>query len=146
MLPLRLSDAPEARNCGDLRGCRGVGCGDWDHRYIAGFGSYQIAYCPGFRRLAFTARRTASILNLILPDINSAKPTMFLFSGRSPTPFRSVKLRSRRANCVACSLEREALKNQITSTDYIAFCGGAGENARIAGLKLGRDRIGAQVI
>ena len=51
--------------------------------------------------------------------------SMLLFSANSPQPFRSVKLRSRRAGCFACSkdsrLRLEGLKSG--SLDYSLFCG-----------------------
>lgn len=45
-----------------------------------------------------------------------------------------------------CSLGSEVLKKTIATTDYIAFCGGAGENARVAGEKGGNTRITPQVV
>ncbi|PSS27657.1 hypothetical protein M430DRAFT_93215 [Amorphotheca resinae ATCC 22711] len=55
-----------------------------------------------------------------------ATPTsMLLFSALSPQPFRSVRLRSRRPGCFACSkdsgLSLEGL--QSGSLDYVLFCG-----------------------
>jgi adenylyltransferase/sulfurtransferase len=51
--------------------------------------------------------------------------SMLLFSANSPQPFRSVRLRSRRPGCVACSkdsgLSLEGLKTG--SLDYAVFCG-----------------------
>lgn len=51
--------------------------------------------------------------------------SMLLFSANSPQPFRSVKLRSRRAGCFACSeesgLSLEGLRSG--SLDYALFCG-----------------------
>lgn len=51
--------------------------------------------------------------------------TMLLFSANSNPPFRSLKLRSRRAGCFACSneggLALESLNNG--RLDYVLFCG-----------------------
>ncbi|KAI8632525.1 adenylyltransferase [Xylariaceae sp. FL1651] len=52
-------------------------------------------------------------------------PSLLLFSANSSTPFRSVRMRSRRANCFACSntstLTLQGLKSG--SLDYVQFCG-----------------------
>ena len=66
---------------------------------------------------------------------------MLLFSALSPSPFRTVKLRSKGPTCPTCSIEPEALKKQIDANDYIAFCGGKGESARITGERAGATRI-----
>lgn len=54
-------------------------------------------------------------------------PSLLLFSAYSTPPFRSIRLRSRRMNCVACSPEATITLDTITSgsTDYVAFCGSA---------------------
>lgn len=55
----------------------------------------------------------------------STPPSLLLFSATSSTPFRSVRMRGRRANCFACSassmLTLEGLK--AGSLDYVQFCG-----------------------
>lgn len=55
----------------------------------------------------------------------SSPTSMLLFSANSPQPFRSVKLRSRRPGCFACSKESglnlEGLRSG--SLDYVLFCG-----------------------
>ena len=60
-----------------------------------------------------------------LVDGEASPASMLLFSANSPQPFRSVKLRSRRAGCFACSKESgislEGLKSG--SLDYVLFCG-----------------------
>ena len=52
-------------------------------------------------------------------------PSMLLFSAYNSPPFRSVRLRGRRARCIACSdaptITREALVSG--SLDYVVFCG-----------------------
>ncbi|PGH05842.1 hypothetical protein AJ79_06684 [Helicocarpus griseus UAMH5409] len=74
---------------------------------------------------------------------NSIVPTLHLFSAYSSPPFRSIRLRPRRKDCVACSttgartITLESLKSG--SMDYVLFCGGVG-----AGNMLGGDeRVGA---
>lgn len=58
-------------------------------------------------------------------DWKSSSASMLLFSANSPQPFRSVRLRSRRLGCFACSkdsgLTVESLKSG--SLDYVLFCG-----------------------
>lgn len=61
----------------------------------------------------------------ILEGSKATPTSMLLFSALSPQPFRSVRLRSRRPGCFACSkdsgLSLEGL--QSGSLDYILFCG-----------------------
>ncbi|KAM0714246.1 hypothetical protein Q7P37_010033 [Cladosporium fusiforme] len=54
-----------------------------------------------------------------------AKPTLLMFSAYSHPPFRSVRLRSRRADCAACSSQASITPQSLTSgsLDYVAFCG-----------------------
>lgn len=54
-----------------------------------------------------------------------AKPTLLMFSAYSHPPFRSVRLRTRRADCAACSSQASITSQSLTSgsLDYIAFCG-----------------------
>ena len=51
--------------------------------------------------------------------------TMLLFSANSSPPFRSVRLRSRRPKCFACSSEARLSLESLTSgsLDYVLFCG-----------------------
>jgi len=68
---------------------------------------------------------------LIVPETNldstknDATASMLLYSAKSTPPFRTLKLRSRRVECFACSAEGgltlESL--QSGSLDYVAFCG-----------------------
>jgi adenylyltransferase/sulfurtransferase len=53
------------------------------------------------------------------------KPTLLMFSAYSTPPFRSVRLRSRRADCAVCSSQATITSNSLTSgsLDYVAFCG-----------------------
>lgn len=52
---------------------------------------------------------------------------MLLFSALGSPPFRSIKLRSRKVDCVACGREDFDL-SVITSTDYVQACGGPTPN------------------
>ena len=55
----------------------------------------------------------------------SPPPSMTIFSSNSPTPFRHVRLRSRRPDCFACSAKAQLTVESLTSgsLDYVAFCG-----------------------
>ncbi|TFK86712.1 hypothetical protein K466DRAFT_663574 [Polyporus arcularius HHB13444] len=59
----------------------------------------------------------------ILTGLYDGKPSLLMFSALGMPPFRSVKLRSRRAACPACGVEGETV-GKIEETDYVAFCGG----------------------
>ncbi|KAI1132446.1 adenylyltransferase [Nemania abortiva] len=53
------------------------------------------------------------------------KPSLLLFSASSPTPFRSIKMRGRRADCFACSASSMLTLKELKSgsLDYVQFCG-----------------------
>ncbi|KAI0120242.1 ThiF family protein [Hypoxylon sp. NC0597] len=52
-------------------------------------------------------------------------PSLLLFSATSTTPFRSVRMRSRRPNCFACSSSSTLTLKELKSgsLDYVQFCG-----------------------
>ncbi|KAI1341463.1 adenylyltransferase [Xylariaceae sp. FL0016] len=52
-------------------------------------------------------------------------PSLLLFSAGSTTPFRSIRMRSRRPNCFACSAQSSLTLKELSagSMDYVAFCG-----------------------
>ncbi|KAI1779439.1 ThiF family protein [Hypoxylon cercidicola] len=52
-------------------------------------------------------------------------PTLLLFSATSATPFRSIRMRSRRPKCFACSAESALTLRELESgsLDYVQFCG-----------------------
>ncbi|PYH77368.1 Molybdopterin-synthase sulfurtransferase [Aspergillus uvarum CBS 121591] len=54
-------------------------------------------------------------------------PSLHIFSAYSTPLFRSIKLRSRRANCAVCSAEATVTLDTVRSgsTDYVFFCGSA---------------------
>jgi len=54
-------------------------------------------------------------------------PSLLIFSAYSSPQFRSIKLRSRRANCAVCSAEAKVSLDTLKSgsTDYEFFCGTA---------------------
>ncbi|EIW57823.1 uncharacterized protein TRAVEDRAFT_126509 [Trametes versicolor FP-101664 SS1] len=59
----------------------------------------------------------------ILTGLHDGKPSLLMFSALGMPPFRSVKLRARKASCAGCGNEGERVGN-IEETDYVAFCGG----------------------
>ncbi|KAI0013443.1 adenylyltransferase [Xylariaceae sp. FL0662B] len=52
-------------------------------------------------------------------------PSLLLFSATSPTPFRAIRMRSRRAKCFACSPDSTLTLKELGSgsMDYVQFCG-----------------------
>ncbi|KAI1376315.1 adenylyltransferase [Hypoxylon crocopeplum] len=52
-------------------------------------------------------------------------PSLLLFSATSATPFRSIRMRSRRPNCFACSSGSTLTLKELRSgsLDYVQFCG-----------------------
>ncbi|KAI0353810.1 hypothetical protein OH77DRAFT_1457885 [Trametes cingulata] len=59
----------------------------------------------------------------IITGLHDGKPSLLMFSALGTPPFRSVKLRARKASCAACGDEGKRI-GRIESTDYVAFCGG----------------------
>lgn len=57
--------------------------------------------------------------------VPETSPSFLIFSAYSTPPFRSIRLRSRRANCAVCSATANVTVDTITSgsTDYVFFCG-----------------------
>ncbi|OJJ50796.1 hypothetical protein ASPZODRAFT_21315 [Penicilliopsis zonata CBS 506.65] len=65
---------------------------------------------------------------------SSSSPSLLIFSAYSSPPFRSIRLRSRRANCAVCSAEATVTLDTIMggSTDYVFFCGSTTPQALLA--------------
>lgn len=66
--------------------------------------------------------------NGVTADVKTLpQPSLLLFSASSPSPFRTVRLRSRRPDCFACSAKAGLTAESLTSgsLDYVAFCGAA---------------------
>lgn len=59
------------------------------------------------------------------PPAEPVKPSMLMFSAYSNPQFRSVRLRSRRKDCAACSAQGPITRQSLTSgsLDYVGFCG-----------------------
>lgn len=58
-------------------------------------------------------------------DTQPIRTTMHMFSAYNTQPFRSVKMRSRRSDCAACSSQTCISKETLSSgsLDYVQFCG-----------------------
>jgi len=59
----------------------------------------------------------------LITGLHDRKPSMLLFSALGSPPFRSIRLRSRKANCTACGRKDFDLR-VIADTDYVQACGG----------------------
>ncbi|KAI3998482.1 hypothetical protein K525DRAFT_214592, partial [Schizophyllum commune Loenen D] len=65
------------------------------------------------------------LANLSPPGATSTSPPpphMLLFSALAVPPFRSIKLRNRKPDCIACSNPDAPI--DVASTDYVQLCGG----------------------
>ena len=59
----------------------------------------------------------------IITGTHDGRPSLLIYSAISYPPFRSIKLRSRNKKCAACGDDGEK-QGDISSLDYVAFCGG----------------------
>lgn len=71
------------------------------------------------------ALETIKVITGSVPNPNS--PSLHIFSAYAPTPWRTIRLRSRRANCAVCSSNATITLDTLRtgSTDYVQFCGTA---------------------
>ncbi|KAF8638178.1 hypothetical protein AX17_002376 [Amanita inopinata Kibby_2008] len=74
----------------------------------------------------------------ILTGLHDQKPSLLLFSALSSPPFRSVKLRSRRKDCVSCGVPN--IQSLLPTSDYVQFCGGDRPNWVLRGLQPGESQ------
>lgn len=74
------------------------------------------------------------------------KPVMHIYNALATPPFRTIKLRSRRATCPACGTEKGG-KDVVRDTDYVQFCGGLAPDWEWEGLVDGEEgkRVDAKV-
>ncbi|KAH9028520.1 hypothetical protein EDB84DRAFT_1588903 [Lactarius hengduanensis] len=59
----------------------------------------------------------------IIVGLQDGQPSLLVYSALGTPPFRSVKLRKRRATCPACGTEGQKV-GTIEDIDYVQFCGG----------------------
>jgi len=67
--------------------------------------------------------------------ITDSRHSLLIYSALASPPFRSMKLRSKRLDCLACGVSDDADKKKILQTDYVAFCGGESEDWVTLGLR-----------
>lgn len=81
----------------------------------------------------------------LITGLHDGKPSLLLFSALSLPPFRTIKIRPRRATCAACGKEGQRA-GIIAETDYVAFCGGERPNWVVLGAQEGKPdhRLKAQ--
>jgi hypothetical protein len=74
------------------------------------------------------------------------QPSLLVYAALGVPPFRSVKLRKRRAACPACGTEGQRM-GKIEEIDYVQFCGGPRSDWETLGLNPGEgeSRITASV-
>ncbi|KAK0204594.1 hypothetical protein DFS33DRAFT_668944 [Desarmillaria ectypa] len=74
----------------------------------------------------------------IVTGLHDQKPSLLVFSALGSPPFRSIKLRSRKASCPACGTEGEKV-GEIRDIDYVQFCGGAAPDWESRGMVKGHS-------
>jgi len=63
----------------------------------------------------------------LVTGLHDGKPCLLLYSCLSPTPFRTIKIRSKKLDCPACGHDGQK-KLDVENTDYVSFCGGSSPN------------------
>ncbi|KAJ7577079.1 hypothetical protein C8J56DRAFT_799308 [Mycena floridula] len=72
----------------------------------------------------------------IITGLHNEKPSLLLYSALGATPFRNIKMRSRKPTCPACGIEGQRI-GEIQSIDYVQFCGGSRPDWESRGLEEG---------
>ncbi|KAG6877971.1 hypothetical protein C0993_001373 [Termitomyces sp. T159_Od127] len=72
----------------------------------------------------------------IITGLHDKKPSLLLYSALGTSPFRSIKLRSRKPTCAACGMAEQRV-GTIQDVDYIQFCGGTRPDWEAKGLEDG---------
>ncbi|KAJ7074360.1 hypothetical protein C8F01DRAFT_1205476 [Mycena amicta] len=72
----------------------------------------------------------------IIVGLHDKKPSLLLFSALGTPPFRTIKLRTRKATCPACGTSEQKV-GEIKTIDYVQFCGGPRPDWESRGLLLG---------
>jgi len=76
----------------------------------------------------------------IVVGLHDAQPSLLVYAALGVPPFRSVKLRKRRATCPACGTEGQKV-GKIENVDYVQFCGGAKPDWEALGLNPGDGEL-----
>ncbi|KAL1963496.1 hypothetical protein VTN77DRAFT_8077 [Rasamsonia byssochlamydoides] len=73
------------------------------------------------------ALETIKVITTAPSDASADRQSLHIFSAYSTPPFRTIRLRPRRANCAVCSAQATVTLDSLRSgsTDYIQFCGSA---------------------
>ena len=131
LLPLSLPEASILRGHTELRGDWDLGCCDGRHWEFAGNGDDQ-GHRRATRQVFWTARKKKKEVNtgfwgwsflFSLGQLADERPSLLIYAALGIPPFRSIKLRKRRATCPACGTEGEKV-GKIEEIDYVQFCGG----------------------
>ncbi|TDL25454.1 hypothetical protein BD410DRAFT_716994 [Rickenella mellea] len=72
----------------------------------------------------------------IIVGMRDPGPSMLLYSAMELSPFRNIKLRSRKRDCPACGIQG----GRISDLDYVTFCGGPRPNWEERGLAEGDNK------
>lgn len=82
--------------------------------------------------------QAAEAIKIILGK-NEQKPSLLLYSFMYSPPFRSIKLRARKANCAACGDAARSAGGgiDVSNVDYVQMCGGATPNWLTEGMRSG---------
>jgi len=59
----------------------------------------------------------------VIVGLHDEQPSLLIYAALGVPPFRSIKLRKRRAACPACGTEGEKV-GKVEDIDYVQFCGG----------------------
>jgi hypothetical protein len=114
-----IPSASSTRSRRFLRRIRDPRCCNRNHRQSTGTGNYKDH--------TRTSRHVPCWLIMNLHSFCSfdsdQSRSLLLFDALGCPPFRSIKLRSKKPTCKACSNPSESLKN-MANTDYVQFCGG----------------------
>ncbi|KAI0270801.1 hypothetical protein BGY98DRAFT_1091241 [Russula aff. rugulosa BPL654] len=74
----------------------------------------------------------------VIVGLHDEQPTLLIYAALGVPPFRSIKLRKRRATCLACGTEGEKV-GKIEDMDYVQFCGGPRPDWETLGLNPSSD-------
>lgn len=74
----------------------------------------------------------------VIVGLHDEQPSLLIYAALGVPPFRSIKLRKRRAACPACGTEGEKV-GKVEDIDYVQFCGGPRPDWETLGLNPGSN-------
>ncbi|KAG8937047.1 Urmylation protein [Tulasnella sp. 418] len=80
----------------------------------------------------------------LIVGLHEGRPNLLVFSALAISPFRQIKLRPKRPQCIACSPVSMANGTTSNEIDYVAFCGGEDIDWKQSGMTYGEHRITAK--